>query len=260
MGRLPWWENGSVFFTWPSTGVFYHLTLRSFLCSTLYWSLIVWVSDSVSPQFERLCLFGHIWVRCKKPSRRLWCGGGNQNQEWPEDNGDSFRKFCKYESQHAASVCGCAKVELRRRNPHNVCPTSDALWQQLHFKNSLSSRQILRRSCRKPRTSTYHEHMGRLRVGGNVTSTSARTQFTTPWIWRQHGPPKRRYPTTSLNESQPRRPWIEASYGHFRENELQLHLDNVPLQTRRMWIHDGTSPHFGRDVTDHLKANCQGRW
>jgi hypothetical protein len=36
-----------------------------------------------------------------------------------------------------------------------------------------------------------------------------------------------------------------ASYKHFLKNELQLHLENVPLQTRRIWIqHTGAPPHF----------------
>jgi len=80
MGHLPWREDGSVFFTWPSTGVFFTwptldsplldplLESSSFeplwilLCSTLYWSLLVWVSLGlsyfpvwVSSSASRLC-------------------------------------------------------------------------------------------------------------------------------------------------------------------------------------------------------------
>jgi hypothetical protein len=56
MGHLPWREDWSVFCTRPSTEIFYTWPslesslldplLKSF-CSTLYWSLLVWVSQSV---------------------------------------------------------------------------------------------------------------------------------------------------------------------------------------------------------------------
>jgi len=34
--------------------------------------------------------------------------------------------------------------------------------------------------------------------------------YTSPWSWRQHGPPKLWYRTTSLTVSQPRRPRHES--------------------------------------------------
>jgi hypothetical protein len=54
----------------------------------------------------------------------------------------------------------------------------------------------------------------------------------------------------------------EAQFQLFLENELQLHLENVPLQTGlQMWIqHDGTPPHISRKATKNLNANYQGRW
>jgi hypothetical protein len=52
-----------------------------------------------------------------------------------------------------------------------------------------------------------------------------------------------------------------ASYRHWQENELQLHLENVPLQTRCMLMqHNRMPPNFDREVTEYLNANYQGRW
>jgi len=46
-----------------------------------------------------------------------------------------------------------------------------------------------------------------------------------------------------------------ASYRHFLESKLQLHLENISRQTRYwMWLkHNGASPHFGRDGTEYLE-------
>jgi hypothetical protein len=48
-----------------------------------------------------------------------------------------------------------------------------------------------------------------------------------------------------------------SHYRHF-----QLHLENVPLQTKRqMWIqYDLAPPHVGRKVRLYQNANCRGRW
>jgi hypothetical protein len=53
-----------------------------------------------------------------------------------------------------------------------------------------------------------------------------------------------------------------ASYRHFLKNKLQLHFENVPLQTRSwMWIqHDGILLHFGREVTGYLNTNKLSSW
>jgi hypothetical protein len=51
-------------------------------------------------------------------------------------------------------------------------------------------------------------------------------------------------------------------YSNFLENKLQLHLEDVPLATRRrMWLqHDGAHPHFGRAITEFLNEDYEARW
>jgi hypothetical protein len=50
-------------------------------------------------------------------------------------------------------------------------------------------------------------------------------------------------------------------YRTFLENELPLHLEIMPLATRRrMWLrYDGAPPHFGRAVTEFLNEDYEGR-
>jgi hypothetical protein len=51
-------------------------------------------------------------------------------------------------------------------------------------------------------------------------------------------------------------------YRTFLENELPLHLEDVPPATRRrMWLrHDGASPHFGKATTEFLNEDHEGTW
>lgn len=49
---------------------------------------------------------------------------------------------------------------------------------------------------------------------------------------------------------------------NFLDNELPLHLQVVPLVTRRQMRlqHDGALPHFGRGVLEFLNENYERRW
>jgi len=52
-----------------------------------------------------------------------------------------------------------------------------------------------------------------------------------------------------------------VSYRYIMENELELHLENVPFQTRWMGIqHSRVPPHFGSGVMGYLNANYRGKW
>jgi hypothetical protein len=53
-----------------------------------------------------------------------------------------------------------------------------------------------------------------------------------------------------------------VQYIHFLLHKLPLLLEDVPLASRvRMWIqHDGTPPHYGREVTTYLNRKFRGRW
>jgi hypothetical protein len=50
-------------------------------------------------------------------------------------------------------------------------------------------------------------------------------------------------------------------YRNLLEDELPLHLDNVPLATQRpMWLHDGAPRHFGGAVMECLWKDYKRRW
>jgi len=70
MGRLPWWEDGSVFFTWLSTGVFFTWTsLESSLLDLLL------ESSSFDPLLEclQLTLYGvFTWPSLESSLDPLW--------------------------------------------------------------------------------------------------------------------------------------------------------------------------------------------
>lgn len=57
--------------------------------------------------------------------------------------------------------------------------------------------------------------------------------------------------------------YLTAQYDrNFLEDELPLHSENVPLATERQLQlkHDGAPLHFGREVTEFLNKDYEGRW
>lgn len=52
------------------------------------------------------------------------------------------------------------------------------------------------------------------------------------------------------------------TYLHFLQNELQLYLEDLPLDVlRKLWFqHDGAPPHNSRIVKDHLNLEFPRRW
>lgn len=57
--------------------------------------------------------------------------------------------------------------------------------------------------------------------------------------------------------------YLTATYDrNFLEDELSLHSENVPLATERQLQlkHDGAPLHFGREVTEFLNKDYEGRW